>query len=291
MITAQTSATGWTFLVARGRHTDYRTVLAPDFLVDARAYGILSYSVTQKDARPGETREIAVTSPEGEHLHVHYRNEVLNSEDAWPGGPDALLDEHGRAFEIVYGVVTRSPAHSAVNDHDVAQAREEALETYRQFLEHEDDAGVARSDPFALRPGVDAERETRVIEESASGADTRKPAPKSRPVWLIAAGAVTVAALAAIGVAIAGSSGSSLRLEVRAQSLACAQPLVASITTNGAQAAKYQWTSASGAILRQGRLRFGGAGSQQVSLRASAQGTVRLHVSASGQTRVVTFRC
>jgi hypothetical protein len=145
-------AQGYAFLVARGRHTGFRTLLAPGFLVESDLHHVLAESTGASGAVSGEVRVVEVDSAVGP-FSVGYASEPVARAEIEPPGADGaepLEDEHGRALEIVYGVVCRDELPSRLDAGDLRTAREQALRRYRAFLVDEGEQRVEPSAPFAL---------------------------------------------------------------------------------------------------------------------------------------------
>jgi len=142
---------GWAFLVAAGRRTGYRTVLAPDVLVERGLAGALVAQVGGggDPARP-RTIELHGTRDLG-RLTATAVAEPLTAGDLEGGsGGEVVSDEHGRPLQLLYGIVAGSRLRDTVPTSDLLRARSEALRSYRRFLDDEDGFGVDASASFAL---------------------------------------------------------------------------------------------------------------------------------------------
>src|SRR4051812_36532744 len=98
----------WPFLVARGRERGYRTLLAPDFLVAERGYGVLDDSVVP-DPEEDRASVITVVTSTGRALTVAHATHVVTAADlAEPGteaGEREPRDRHSRPLQLIYGFV------------------------------------------------------------------------------------------------------------------------------------------------------------------------------------------
>lgn len=125
-------AQGWPFLIGRGHHTGHKVLLAPDFLVTSRGYGILEgisgNAVTKLGALTVRSATHQVEAPD-----------VATTERP--------RDEHGRPLRLIYGVVAKGiePVNS-----DLPNALEAALATFRRFWHDEEDFAVEPSAAFPL---------------------------------------------------------------------------------------------------------------------------------------------
>ncbi|HEX8157671.1 MAG TPA: branched-chain amino acid ABC transporter substrate-binding protein [Solirubrobacteraceae bacterium] len=186
---------GWAFLVARGRHASYRTVLAPDFLVDLGRHVVLAESLRGSGVVAGGLH--VVTLPDGGfgQATAHYTvNRVTHADIDGPGQGDELMtDEHGRPLEILYGVLTREPLNGALAEEDLLAARVQALAAYRRFLDTEQEFAVERANASLLRPAtpVDPPPTPRRLASDPAGTDTAPAAvsPRRYPARLSPGGA------------------------------------------------------------------------------------------------------
>lgn len=162
-------ASRWPFLVARGRHTGYRTLLAPDFLTECRLHGQLS-DKAHADV-PARVHQTSVDSAEVGRLTLIYRTERLAPPDLEGATSEhrPVVDEHGRPLQMLYGIVTRWPPSAPADERDLAVARAAALISYRRFLTDEDGYDVDASTAFPLHTSL------------AQRGQTREPNPPSPP--------------------------------------------------------------------------------------------------------------
>lgn len=269
---------GWPFLVARGRQTDYRTVSAPDFLVQANAYGVLSDSVRRADMCDGDVRAVAIDSPVGE-LTATYTSERLEGPDPlsaaggrWP------TDEHGRPLQILYGVVTRHSPNGAVHARDLGDARRQAIAGFRRFLADEQRFTVDATPGLQLR-GV-------TPRSSASSASVplpppppdRRPSRRSMPLRIGAGAAAVVVVAAALWVLLHDPGVRpqprpivTVAIQPQPDPGSCTEPMVltARITVDRATKLGYHWESPPGTRVASTRpLTFVAAGTRQVRLNA-----------------------
>jgi hypothetical protein len=159
---------GWPFLVARGRRTDYRTVLVPDFLAGQRLQSLLADALHAPD--DGALRHVVLRNASTGPLTASYRAEVLRPADMQaaredhdaPTGAAYLSDEHGRPLEFLYGLLQPGAGGPAPADVDMSRARAAALDSYRTFLLDEDGFTFQRSEALPL---TDSPRPDRVAAD------------------------------------------------------------------------------------------------------------------------------
>jgi hypothetical protein len=178
------TASGWPFLIARGRRRGYTVLLAPDFLIDERDYGIL-----EQTAGPvtGPFRIASVISTLGHRLCLVWSEYTVTAADLAGGSP---RDEHSRPLRLLNGFCTREPV-SAPAGTDLTHAHGAALDTYRRFLDDEEHFVVEPSNAFptdsALAPAPSGRPEV-----AARAQPPQPPSPLRR--WAVPA---TLAGLAA----------------------------------------------------------------------------------------------
>jgi hypothetical protein len=150
-------AAGWPFLVARGRHRGYSTLLAPGFLVAESDYGVLDEAVSPT-AEPGRAEVISVITRAGHTLSVATTTHVVTAADLVPAqaGPRSTpppppRDEHSRPLTLLYGFVCRDAWISEPAPADLRSAHETALRVYREFLDDEDGFTVVAAESYDLR--------------------------------------------------------------------------------------------------------------------------------------------
>ena len=190
-------AHGWPFLIGAGRRHEYRTLVAPDFLVEAAAYGALDRYVGR--TADGEIGAVEIRWADRPFWAV-YRTETVTEADV----PDPR-DEHGRPLQVLAGFVCpgRVPAPDTA---DLAVARDAGMAVYRRYLDAEDRFGVVASTPFPLRSVLPraamtaGARSTRITP----GAPSAARSPRIRPAWALrrTTWVLGLAALAAAVIAV-----------------------------------------------------------------------------------------
>lgn len=191
-------ATGWPFLVARGRRTPIRTLLAPPFLVEARSFDVLARSIDGADPAGAGARIGVIDDPAAGSLSIGCVSERLTLGELAGGAADGrwVTDEHGRPIELIYGVVSRATLSGRLRDEDVRAARTHVLETYRRLLDDEQRFDVEAAPAIAL--GTPASGPAPVSPPAGGVARARasRRAP-GRRLALAVAGASLAAAIAA----------------------------------------------------------------------------------------------
>jgi hypothetical protein len=266
-VTAVSSAPGWSFLVARGRHTGYQTLLAPDFLAESNEYGVLG-EATGADAEPAIARLHGLMAGD---VVLAYRTQRLTDADLGGAAGGPLTDEFGRPLELMYGFVVRAAALGVVDDVDFAQARAEAIATYQRFLANESGFQLETSGAFALR-SIPAAAEPAPVRRAPTQPAPTQPAPaRPAPVMVPAAsfaapqpvGALAVsprsprryvvlAGVLAVVIVVSawlllrgGGQVTQIKFDDLAATVDCSKPITvrATITTDDDASVTYRWES------------------------------------------------
>lgn len=180
------TVTGWSFLVARGTRKGYRSVLAPDFMVQDRRHDLLVEQVGGSAAE-GQTAVQHLVDDVLGNLTITYRVEPALADELTNGGTahgqPVLLDEHSRPLELMYGLVTTSRVRAG--DRDMTHARGEAVASYRRFLADEDGVDVQESAPLPLLDSVPVAPPTppsmEIVLVGATSATNERPEVKRDP--------------------------------------------------------------------------------------------------------------
>ncbi|WP_424533217.1 hypothetical protein ACOZ38_22865 [Sphaerisporangium viridialbum] len=201
----RSSARGWPFLVARGRHRGYRTLLAPGFLIAERDHGVLDDSVVPSTHQDRAT-VIEVVTGAGRRLAVAHATHLVTSADiAEPGAPPSEQeprDQHSRPLQLIYGFVCLDGPVGEPDREDLRVCRQASLGAYRRFLGDEEGFTVEPSEDFPLRSPV-VRRPTAPVLRPArvspmSGYDDRVRPRAGRGTVLAAAGVLLVAVILAV---------------------------------------------------------------------------------------------
>jgi hypothetical protein len=185
-------ARGWPFLIGAGRRHEYRTLIAPDFLVEASEYGILDRHARR--TADGETRVVQIRTDD-RPLWMAYATWTVTEADV----PDAR-DEHGRPLQVLAGFVCDAPIHQPDPD-DLAIAHDTGMAVYRRYLADEDRFGVLASEPYPLRSILRPAVTTRRPPQAPAGALTR------RNISILSLAALVLAAVVAVLVVTRSGGG------------------------------------------------------------------------------------
>jgi len=198
--------TGWAFLVARGRHLGYRSILVPDFIAENRENGYLTENV-RGAADGSELRRIEqIAAPVSGRMTLVYLTHRITPGDLDPadrssGDANGLVtDEHGRPLDLLCGFATRGQVIDDLDDADLRAAKDEALPAYRRFLADEAGFSPETSEAFPLRSVATrpAERFDRPVTPSATRSVAR-PALTGARLWTVLIGVIGIAIVATLG--------------------------------------------------------------------------------------------
>lgn len=141
--------TGWAFLVARGRETGYRLLLAPDLPAGDRGAQALAAVVCGEVPAGGPPR----VTRDGALCIVH-RTYRPTRADVGGAGSAPLRDGAGRPLLFGYGFVCRDATVIEVAEEDLASALRSALATFGRFYRAEAGFAAEPAEPFPLRSTV-----------------------------------------------------------------------------------------------------------------------------------------
>lgn len=217
MATIGESSTGWAFLVARGRSRGYRSILVPDFLADSSERSVLTESLDGDVESAGPPRILPLMAGRAGPITVIYRSHRMTPADLADAAFDApdgqpVTDQHGRPLDLLYGFVSRAPGISEARERDLATAKRQALDAYRDFLS--DEVGFRTSTSHAYPVQVVTERAISNPRPATPHRPARVPVPRhalepaaaptsqGRRIAISVAVAAVVCVLVTAGVAI-----------------------------------------------------------------------------------------
>jgi WD40 repeat protein len=148
------SIDAWLFLVSRNRYFDYRTVVSPDFMVEAKASGLLA-KVSDGDLTNENSaiyREI-YDSRVGE-LTLIFRIVEATGADVKLDTKESLKDPYGRSILLVEGVVIRGVApRLEITLRDFENIHKRVMENYQEFWKCTHSPSVIQSNSFLWQTG------------------------------------------------------------------------------------------------------------------------------------------
>jgi hypothetical protein len=138
----------WTFLVSRNQSIDYKTVVAPDFIAEAKIRSLLT-KVTDIEEHLSESGQISIREVERSevgNLTIVFRSVKARSKDIGEQNSEVLTDTFGREIYWVEGLVFRKNVQEIrykIGEIHLDQAHEYLQDKYREFW-YEDKLGVSR---------------------------------------------------------------------------------------------------------------------------------------------------
>ena len=118
----------WPFLVSRNKSLGYQTIVAPDFMVDAKMAGLLAKEAggsLTKSPRYCELRKTKVGT-----ITLAYR--VIRATD----GDKVFRDDVGRPILWIEGVVLKDLRNKTIiTDQTLQEAHHRVIDTYQEFWE------------------------------------------------------------------------------------------------------------------------------------------------------------
>jgi hypothetical protein len=283
---------GWAFLVARGRRSGFRTVLAPQLLIDEGLQGLLAEFTGTAESG---VRLVDVDNAQVGRFSIGYVSERLMRAEVGARNADGelLTDEHGRPIEIFYGLLSRDCLLEPLDGEDLRTARAQALHSYRRFLADEESFGVDTAADFVLRTQVRARPlgEPPTVRDAHMGSATTPGEATGPRSWrridtrtAIVAIAIVLVVLTVVVLAVPGPGPSPSRL---VSSVLAAPQLVRA--TDGRQHVVYEilLTNDMPTSLRVDsvEVRDGVSGSQLTSYRGAD--VARLTADATAAARTV----
>ncbi|MDZ8184161.1 MAG: hypothetical protein RMX96_04765 [Nostoc sp. ChiSLP02] len=154
----------WTFLISRNQSIDYKTIVAPDFISEAKIRSSLTKATEEDFLESGRISIREVKGSEVGNFTVVFRSVKARSKDIGEEGNEVLRDPFGREIYWVEGLVFRKnlpEIQYKVGETHLNQAHQELQDKYREFW-YEDKLSISDVDWIELtsEPG----NKSRVLE-------------------------------------------------------------------------------------------------------------------------------
>lgn len=185
---------GWPFLVSRGRHAGYRTILAPDFLVDSGEASLLA-STVHRVPDGGSVQIEEVSLPRSGSIEIVYRAERAMGDASGQDPAEPIRDDHSRPIRLFYGFVTRGRVGAAAPG-DLSHCRAVAVQAFEAFLENEASSVLPATGPFPLASA--AGRRPNAVEPAVVSPDPAPSTGSSRRARVLDAALVGAACVAGL---------------------------------------------------------------------------------------------
>ena len=157
----------WPFLVSRNRYLDYRTVVAPDFICEAKTGNLLARVTTGDLTEPGKGFIRQIFGSKVGDFTIVYRilkatQKDLNSQV----GDEILKDQFGREILLIEGVVIqeiKTQKNVFISQKNIEEIHHKLTGGYTKFWEHRDPHPATPSDKLSL--SIDSSSRPLQLEE------------------------------------------------------------------------------------------------------------------------------
>ena len=125
----------WPFLVSRNRYIDYRTIVAPDFICDAKIANLLARAAEGELTEPGQGIIRQVIGSKARDFTIAFRVIKAIEKDINPTGENNFLkDQFGREIYLFEGIVARGIREDFfVSDRNFQKAHYQLTTCYQKF--------------------------------------------------------------------------------------------------------------------------------------------------------------
>lgn len=130
----------WTFLISRNQSIDYKTVVAPDFISEAKIRSLLAKATEEDFTESGRITIREIKGSEVGNLTIVFRSVKARNNDIGEPGNEVLKDPFGREIYCVEGLVFRKNWYEIqhkIGESHLDQAHKDLQEKYCEFW-HED---------------------------------------------------------------------------------------------------------------------------------------------------------
>ena len=140
----------WPFLVSRNRYIDYRTIVAPDFICDAKIPNLLARVAEEDLTEPNQAIIRQVVNSKVDDFTIVFQVVMAKEKDIDTKGNDrVIIDQFGREIYLFEGVVIKGIGDVYLIDKDLEKAHEKSMEIYRKFWKCIDPFPVTPSQYFS----------------------------------------------------------------------------------------------------------------------------------------------
>ena len=140
----------WPFLVSRNRYLDYRTVVAPDFICEAKISNLLARVAEGDLTEPNQAIISWVVNSKVDDFTIVFQVVTATERDIDTEGNDRVLkDQFGREIYLFEGVVIKGIGDVYLIDKDLEKAHEKSIEIYRKFWKLIEPSPVTPSQQFS----------------------------------------------------------------------------------------------------------------------------------------------
>ena len=142
----------WPFLVSRNRYIDYRTIVAPDFICDAKIANLLARAAEGELTELGQGIIRQVIGSKAGDFTIAFRVIKAIEKDINPTGENNILkDQFGREIYIFEGIVARGIRKDFfVSDRNFQKAHYQLTTYYQKFWDLVSPLPAIPSQPLPL---------------------------------------------------------------------------------------------------------------------------------------------
>lgn len=143
----------WPFLISRNRYLDYRTVVAPDFICEAKVSNLLARVAEGELTDPGQGIMRNIIGSKAGNFTIAFRVIKATEKDINPTGENNILkDQFGREIYMFEGIVARGIREDfIISDGDFQEVHQQLTASYREFWDLVDPAPAISSPSFTLK--------------------------------------------------------------------------------------------------------------------------------------------
>ena len=171
----------WPFLVSRNRYIDYRTIVAPDFICDAKIANLLARAAEGELTKPGQGIMRQVIGSKAGNFTIAFRViKAIEKDINLTGENNILKDQFGREIYIFEGIVARGIRKDFfISDRDFQKAHYQLTTFYQKFWDLVSPLPAIPSQPFPL--DMDSASRSLVLKKLPPIEIPKSPAPPVPP--------------------------------------------------------------------------------------------------------------
>ena len=142
----------WPFLVSCNKYLEYRTIVAPSFMCEARISSILAKAVEGDLTEPGTALYREINNSNVGNLTLIFRILEATASDIGTEGNEVLKDSFGRAIYLIEGIVFIDLiTNSVVTEENFKLLHKQLMNYYRNFWNCTTTNPAIHSEPFDLQ--------------------------------------------------------------------------------------------------------------------------------------------
>ena len=170
----------WPFLVSRNRYIDYRTIVAPDFICEAKIPNLLARVAEGELTEREQLFMRKVIGSKADDFTIAFR--VIKATEKYinPTGKNNILkDQFGREIYMFEGIVTREIREDfIISEENFQEVRQQLTASYREFWDLVDPPSAIPSQSFLLKKDIVS---SRLVLKILDPFEVRTPIPPLSP--------------------------------------------------------------------------------------------------------------